>query len=250
MKKILLSIIISLFTVFSVFSQSTLRLFDESNNPIANGSNLSVYGDTASATILSKSIWVKNVNSSMLSVKVRKTCVSSVTGTKNTFCWVTCYNYVACIQAPFETDTIHIRKDSTCKNFVGECKPLGKTGVTSVKYTFFDANNSQDSVYIIINYYAGNAGINQNELDNIVFSNAFPNPASSYISLRVSVPVSSKKNMIVIKDMLGGIVKEVKIVDSEDLIKINVGDLSEGIYFYSLLIDDKIFKTKKLIISK
>jgi hypothetical protein len=250
MKKVLTIIIISLVTTYSAFSQSTLRLFDDTNAPISNGTTLWVYGDTASATILSKAVWVKNTNTSMLNVKVRKTCLSSPTGTKNTFCWTICYNYVACIQAPFETDTIHIRKDSLCKNFVGECKPLGKTGVTSVKYTFYDADNTQDSIYVIINYSAGSAGITQNELENIVFSNAYPNPASSYISLKVSVPATSKRNIIVIKDMLGSIVKEIKLDGVDDIVRINVNDLADGIYFYSLLIDDKIFKTKKLIINK
>jgi len=250
MKKLLLFITISFLTTSYAFTQSTLKLFDEANNPISNGAVLWTYGDTASTTIISKAIWVKNTNISMLNVKVKKFCLSSVTGTKNTFCWTTCYNYVACIQAPFETDTIHIRKDSICKNFVGECKPYGQTGVTSVKYTFFDGDNPQDSIYVIINYSAGTSGIAQNELDNIVFSNAYPNPATSYFSLKVSVPANSQKSIIVIKDMLGSIAKEIKLENDDNVVKINIGDLADGIYFYSLVIDDKIYKTKKLIVNK
>lgn len=250
MKKAIFLLTTLLLITFVAYSQSTLKLFDDSGNPISNGATIWSYGDTSSSTIISKAVWVKNTNTSMMSVKVRKTCLSSPTGTKNTFCWTICYNYVSCIQAPFETDTIHIRKDSTFKNFLGECKPLGKTGVTSVKYTFYDASNTQDSVYVIINYSAGSSGIAQNELENIVFSNAYPNPATSYISLKVSVPASSKNNFIIIKDMLGSIAKEVKLEAGDDIVRINISDLSDGIYFYSLLIDDKIYKTKKLIVNK
>jgi hypothetical protein len=50
--------------------------------------------------------------------------------------------------------------------------------------------------------------------------------------------------------MLGSIAKEIKLENENNVVKINVGDLADGIYFYSLVIDDKIYKTKKLIVNK
>jgi hypothetical protein len=44
-------------------------------------------------------------------------------------------------------------------------------------------------------------------------------------------------------------VKEVAIADKQGIAKLNVSDLNAGIYFYSIIVDNKQVTTKKLIVS-
>ncbi len=79
-------------------------------------------------------------------------------------------------------------------------------------------------------------------------SNAYPNPAITYTKLDYKVPQEVLEAKIILRSLLGSIVKEFVLDDLTGTLKIQTDDLSGGIYFYSLKLDKKIVVTRKLII--
>jgi len=54
---------------------------------------------------------------------------------------------------------------------------------------------------------------------------------------------------VIIRNLLGSVVKKSTLTSEEGKLSIVTGDLPEGIYFYSLDVDGKTMTTRKLIIN-
>ena len=65
----------------------------------------------------------------------------------------------------------------------------------------------------------------------------FPNPGSSTINIRMDLPEGLQISSIRMVDILGRVVKE-EVVSNSYLEKINVADLSNGVYLIELHSDD------------
>jgi YHS domain-containing protein len=93
---------------------------------------------------------VTNLTSSDINVKVRRTNVSVVEGSENYFCWVACY-------APFvdeSTEFFNMVAGSTTDQdfFSAHYTPLGRTGVTTVEYLFFNMDNEDQNLKVTVEY--------------------------------------------------------------------------------------------------
>jgi hypothetical protein len=88
MKKILLLGIFCLILVFS-FGQS-IQLRKTTGELISNDDAIHVYADTSAATIYAH-LYVKNISSSNLNVKLKYYIITQVSGTEQTYCWGSCY---------------------------------------------------------------------------------------------------------------------------------------------------------------
>ena len=117
-------------------------------------------------------------------------------------------------------------------------------------YVMYRVYNTQsgtnDTAYVTLAYKCS-SGINESEISGTV-SNAYPNPASSMVSIKYDL-TGAKSGKIVVYDMLGKAVKEVALNDEQGLAKLNVSDLNAGVYFYTLICNNKALGTKKLIVS-
>ncbi|MEZ5198264.1 MAG: T9SS type A sorting domain-containing protein [Bacteroidales bacterium] len=131
--------------------------------------------------------------------------------------------------------------------FVGDHNPNGETGVTKVEYTFYDMNNTDDKVSFIVNYDATETNDIKDMLMDYSISNAYPNPANTYVSINYDFK-GNRNAKIAIYNLLGTAVKEIELTESFGTLKVNTSDLIEGIYFYSLLINNESISTHKLII--
>ena len=75
-------------------------------------------------------------------------------------------------------------------------------------------------------------------------SDFYPNPATGIVYLDYSLNISSE---LVLIDLLGNEVKKMTL-SSQGEKKINISDLSKGIYFGNIIINNKIRSIKKLIV--
>lgn len=117
-----------------------------------------------------------------------------------------------------------------------------------VKYQLYNTlAGSADTSVVTINYVCTPAGINENKQE--VSSSAYPNPSNSFVNINYQVKESYTSGKIIVYDMLGKQVREISIADKQGMAKLNVEDLMAGIYFYSIVLDNKIIATKKLIVS-
>ena len=117
-----------------------------------------------------------------------------------------------------------------------------------VKYRVYNTSAGTVDTARVTLHYMCTSGINESE-QAIINSSAYPNPASSNLSISYEVTEPFNIGKILIYDMLGKPVKEIAISEKQGVAKVNVADLNSGIYFYTIVLDSKTVVTKKLIVS-
>lgn len=241
MKKPLLLLLCCALFAAATYAQSLSLSW--TGGAISNGQLITVSGDTT-GTVYSY-VSCTNQNASTLGVKVKKKYISIVPGSQNTFCWGNCYLPNTFVSS----DIIYIAKDSTSEEFSGEYKAQGNIGTSVVMYTFFDESNPDDSIAVQVAYDCALGIENPDAMEGqISFSGAYPNPASHQTSFTYSLPASEHNAQLVIRDMVGNVVSRILISDLSGTLKVETGDLSDGVYFYSLMLNEQPYITRKLVI--
>ncbi len=241
MKKLLLSAIM-VFTAIFAFTQS-LEIYHE-GELVPNKSSIVVTGDVGAAELMIE-VDVKNISNTGLDVKVSKFEVDLIPGSSNTFCWGMCFppnTYVS----PFPQT---ILPGATCSEFSGHYNPNANSGVSIIRYTFFDMNNPTDTVCFYTEFNAGTVGINDATSEKATVSNAYPNPASGSTSVDYVLPATASKASIKVRNLLGSLVREVKLTERAGTATIDLNGLNDGVYFYSFVVDNQTVETKRLVVS-
>lgn len=247
MKKLIL--FLSFFLAFGTFaSAQSLSLYYDGVE-LADGDNVYIHGELTDnefeeylAVLL-----VKNNSDRDLPVKARRDDVDIVEGSKNYLCWESCFpDFVVESPDPY---TIPAGEMTSEEIFAGHYLPQGNAGTTIVKYTFFNANEPDDKVTFNAHYV-----ISPTSVDDILaksaISEAYPNPASKFVAFDYELPVEVKSAEVKFFNLLGQEVLTETIADLIGKVQINVMDLPEGVYFYSLALNQKVAMTKKLIIRR
>jgi len=241
MKKLLLSAIM-VFTAVFAFTQS-LEIYHE-GELVPNKSSIVVTGDVGAAELMIE-VDVKNISNTGLDVKVSKFEVDLIPGSSNTFCWGMCFppnTYVS----PFPQT---ILPGATCSEFSGHYNPNANSGVSIIRYTFFDMNNPTDTVCFYTEFNAGTVGINDATSEKATVSNAYPNPASGSTSVDYVLPATASKASIKVRNLLGSLVREVKLTERAGTATIDLNGLNDGVYFYSFVVNNQTVETKRLVVS-
>lgn len=242
MKYIFINLIF-LFAGLGVAFAQNLSLSDESG-ALNNNDYIYIWGDSGLYTLMNSHLEVHNNGSSAISVRVKKAYVSIIPGSMNTFCWGACYDSSTYISG----DIISIAAGASNQNdFIGDYFPKGHLGQSTIRYTFYDNTNPNDSVCVNVVYGATPASI-QEATPMVEFSNAYPNPASSIVYFNYTLRPGSYNAEIVISDLLGGEAIRQKIPIGGSKSSIDVSSLTSGVYFYSLKINGEPQFTRKLII--
>jgi hypothetical protein len=94
----------------------------------------------------------------------------------------------------------------------------------------------------------GVAGISSLSNNTTEVARFFPNPANEQLKLNYTLPSDAKKAEIKIYDMQGKLLEQMNITNDFDFIYLP-SNYNSGLYLYSLIIDDKVVKTEKIILS-
>ncbi|MFZ4741083.1 MAG: T9SS type A sorting domain-containing protein [Bacteroidales bacterium] len=238
MKKSFLLTFILLFIVTSFVFAQNLRIYNN-DTLLANNTVLNITGSNSQTIV--QYLLVKNISNTAINVKVKKIYNSIVSGSENTFCFGVCYDPMT-----FLSDAVSIASNAVDSGFSADYNAHGGGGTSSIRYVFFNTANTSDSASVILNFTT-TVGINDIAQSGIYFSEAYPNPASGTISFNYSIPEQTAAK-IYIANILGAKVADVELSDLSGQKSINTANLKDGIYFYSLIVNDKIFKTRKMII--
>jgi hypothetical protein len=210
-----------------------------------NGDTITLSSTDANATF-ALNIWITNNSSDVIGIKAKKTELSIISGSDNYFCsWTSCYQpdtYVT-------PDSLPLPGGETNKAFTADYESNGNVGKSTVMYTFYNSQKANDSIAVIVNYIAGSAvGIESNE-PVITLSNAYPNPVKDafYLDYNFSKVNTARVELI---NVIGSIVKVQELHDMNGKARIDISDLNNGVYFYSLIIDGNKYISKKLIVQK
>lgn len=241
MKKILL-LLVSTLIVSGIFSQS-LELYYEGElmDPM---SEITLTAHPDSGMIIIDTLDVKNVSSATLDIICVREIIENIEGSVNTFCWGG-----QCFPPFVDTSSTPttIEPQALSIEFSGDHDPNGFVGVTKVKYTFYDMANPDDHAIIYVNYDASEANSVNDYIEPYILSKAYPNPANNFVSIDYNLENNTGAHLAIF-NLLGSKVKEVPLNNTFGTLKINTSDFVEGIYFYSLLINNEASQTHKLII--
>jgi hypothetical protein len=241
MKKLFLFIYLVGIAAYFGYSQMSLSLSD-STGPIANNSIIYKSGTPTDDELVSF-VFVTNNSANSIPVIVRKVVLDTIAGSINMFCWGSCFASTVYL-SPTPISILPGRTDST--NFSGHYVPNTYPGVSRMRYVFFNRSNQSDSVCVNIYYSAFPLGT-ETLSENGKLSNAFPNPANNYTTISYSLTGAESGSMI-IRNIVGSVVKEVPLNGDSEKASIFTGDLSEGVYFYSLHVEGKMDISRKLIV--
>ncbi len=134
---------------------------------------------------------------------------------------------------------------SIVKNPVHTYTDTGLYIVTLMETSCGDTGIFIDTIYVL-----PGSGINELQVSGFKLQIS-PNPFSDYTTIEVYVPKNMKNAEIVIYNVLGVIIKIYKIVQGYNAITVLKDELpSEGIYFYSLMINNITIEKRKMVIIK
>jgi len=241
MKKIIY-IITFIFISFAVVGQ-TFQILDANNSDVTNGT-IQVTGEIND--IIKAQIFVFNAGASTASFKVKKVETNVLPGTMNTFC----FNGQCYPPNLYETPgaiLLATGDTSQAQDFYGEYSPNEVVGTSIVTYVIFNEANPNDSVYVEVSYISTTTSIKPFVSKKIEFSNPFPNPATTYTMFNYNIPFDFNKASLEFRNLIGTVVKEVSIVEKNGKLTIELNDITEGIYFYTLVIDNKVILSRKMI---
>lgn len=117
---------------------------------------------------------------------------------------------------------------------------------------FVNAENIRETFMVEARYSVSNPNTKIDEFDykEIKLSDVYPNPSSRVAQLDYQFNNSKVKAKITINSFIGNPIAEYELDPERNSLSINVSDFKEGIYFYTLFLDNKNIVTKKLQIKK
>ncbi|MBP6870868.1 MAG: T9SS type A sorting domain-containing protein [Bacteroidales bacterium] len=241
MKKILLSLFAVCF-LLSANTQSFVLSYE--GNTLAPDAVL-VVADDPTVEVIEAWVNITNNAATAKSVLVKKVIHDGDTlaGSDNTFCWGLCYPNTTYV-SPFPQT---IQPGDTSDLFYGDYRPNNLIGISKITYVFWDEMNVNDSVAVNVHYKASPASVNDLAA-KITASGVYPNPASGMAYIDYSIPNSGGNNRLVITNMLGAKIKEIGLKNISGKATLDVSELMNGIYFYSIISDNQQVITGKFLV--
>ncbi len=214
-----------------------------------NGTVYEVFGLPSDAD-LKKELYAINQSASDFTVKVRRTEVDVQSGTKNTTCWINCPIFQDAGVNPVlvSSQSATIAASDTNFSFVAHHRPMDLDGCSWMKYEWIDAA-TESIVYasLDIKFYhsSGNCILGLEDLKNNLFVNLSPNPTSANLLLSLEGISNYDEISVDIFNILGKKVSSISQVGPNN--NLNVSDFKNGMYFVSIMKNESLIKTTKLI---
>ena len=244
MKKLLLTLTL-LLSVFALTAQSFVVTEKESGQIVENGATYVVYGDgVATWGELNIEFNVTaNENIRLVGQKVENKIVE---GTLNYICWGQCLAPTVYISDPFgleegqsEIFSMHYMYENQIEDVLGK-----EQNMTYYLY-LGDAPDHKFIINIVFKY-------SLNDVEDIngveAFSNAYPAPARDVVNFDYSFNSSVSSAMVAVYNMMGQEVMRSDISGMSGKLSLNVSDLADGVYFYSLIVNGVVEKSNKLVV--
>ena len=213
-----------------------------SQSLVANGATTPLAGDEI--TPLDAEVWIVNSSAISLDVLVQRTVNNLATGHTSNFCWgLSCYGDTT----NWATDPVTIPAGDSSHSFHGYLNPHGYFGQSHVCYKYFDMNNSPDFVEVCYDYDIATGIHVLGVTSSDPLSSASPSPA--YGLTNINYLTSDINSRIIIYNLLGVVVKEIKLESKQGVLILSTSDMKQGVYYYSLISGDKTLATKKLVVA-
>jgi hypothetical protein len=210
---------------------------------VVTSASTQISGDPG--TLLQGFATVQNVSAVPVDVSVQKVYNGLATGHHSSFCWgIICVD-TATLTSPVPENILPGASNTT---FYSDLQPTGNVGVSTIIYRFYVDTVPSDNASITFTFDANITGIAELLASGVVLTSPFPNPANGYTQMGCNLS-NAKNAKIVVYNMLGSVVREIRVADKQNVVTISTADLKSGMYLYSLINNDKVIASKKLLVS-
>lgn len=126
------------------------------------------------------------------------------------------------------------------------------TGQNSFKFEVFPRGNPSAAVEhnVAVNVEEKRAKALVFQSKDITIHDVYPNPVSDLAFIDYTIHNEQVKAKVVIHNILGRTMNETDLPNAETRIKIQADELTTGVYFYTLYLDNNGVLTRKLIVRK
>lgn len=125
-------------------------------------------------------------------------------------------------------------------------------GVSSVRYIAFSKSNPAHTVEFDVNFNVEEKDEKQSIFfsKDITIKDIYPNPVLDDAFVDYNLTSDQVKAKIVVHNILGNTVGEYALPAGENIVRIKIDDVSAGIYFYTLYLNNESVYTRKMMIRK
>ncbi len=253
MKKFLLSLALVAMAGFASAQITFERIINHESAGLVEPGRFEVIGDVDEMQEIAFAMNIINNGSEAVSLTCERTVVSITDGASNNFCFGNCFpdNVSSTVVSIEPISSMDPDSPYYPYEFSAHFKPynqdtwemLPEGAELTVQYTF-TAEGGEPMTFEF--YFLYDTNDVEENFSNML-SNAYPNPASNFVNFDVEMQ-NVQSASIAIYNMMGQEVIRQDINDSH--VSINVSDLTDGIYFYSLIVNNETVKTNKLVVRK
>lgn len=231
------NLILSVCSFISFQAVAQVEIVDESNTSV------NIAGDTVYVTsnesVVYPHLQVKNTTGATLNLLWKRVHINTTIGFTDQLCDnVLCFD---CFGNPWVRPTTIAIAPGANTTFQPKLNTNGVSGTAHHRYYIMDAGEAYiDSIDVI---FTSTVGVKENL--PLQYS-IYPNPANTAIYVKLDCGITNDVYNIKLFNIMGELVRTETITDGNNIV--NVSTLTDGIYFYSIIKNNQIVETKKLII--
>lgn len=231
------------YTLVFILSLFSVKAFTQSFS-LQNLNN--VLQADASSFQIEGTVDVLNNSSSAKDVMMYRVINILAPGHESSFCWgLNCYG--AATDTSTYPESMAPGSTSLAR---ADLRPYNFPGLSRVTYCWYDLLNPSDTVCLEFTYDVTTVGIHEvyNSKTDFI-TRPHPNPADDNAMIVYHVLNRNADSRIVVYNVIGSKIQEVKLDNSKQDVKINTSLFQAGVYYYSLISGGKVVGTNKLIVS-
>ena len=157
-----------------------------------------------------------------------------------------------CMDAKIEDCIIKVEPGQTTSNLYIALDAGLDENASSIKYIAYNKFSPGHSLDVDLNFNVeekiSKASIYSSR--QITVYDVYPNPAVDHANVAYKLAGDNVKAKILVHNIIGNIIGEYALSAADSAVRIKTEDLSPGIYFYTLYVENEGVMTRKLIVKK
>lgn len=157
-----------------------------------------------------------------------------------------------CLDSKVEDYILKVEPGQTVTNFFVVLEAGLNENESNLRYIAYNKSNPNHSLEVDLNFNVeekpDKATIYNSR--HITLYDVYPNPAVEMANLAYKLSSDQVKAKILVHNILGNVIGEYALSSLETLVRIKTEELSAGIYFYTLYVENEGVMTRKLIVKK
>jgi len=190
---------------------------------------------------------LKNTSDKAITLIIRNVDAQIGSSQRNYFCLDN-----NCLDHKVEDFIVKIEPGQVMNNFQVVLEAGLVSGESSLRYVAFNKYNPSHAVEFDLTFIVEEKPEKQHLYTSrfITLHDVYPNPVVDQAVVDYKMNNDQVKAKIVVHNILGNVVGEYSLPPSENFVRVRTDDLSAGIYFYTLYVENEGVITRKLIVRK